>query len=81
MNRDIRRPLEKLLHQEGVERVVLGPSHSCRHSHTVGRLEYRRDIDVGILVRGYSGDGVHDLFVYIRPEKVEDVKEYLENIR
>lgn len=72
VDRDLKRSLKKLLRQTGVVKVVLGPFHNCRHNSTVGSLLFQADIDAGIKIKGFCGDGVRDLFVYVKPPERKD---------
>jgi hypothetical protein len=64
-DKSLKGPVNRLLAQKGVDRVVLGPYHNCRHRFPVGSLRFQADTDTGIKVKGYCGDGIRDLFVYL----------------
>ena len=80
LNKELKNAVIWLERQTYVTKIVLGPYHNCRHHYTLGLLKYQRDIDAGIKVNGYDGDGIRDIFVYIDPiEKREEVKKSLES--
>jgi len=59
-----------------VSKVVLGVSEACRHKYSPGHLRFKMDVDGGIKINGYSGNGVMDIFVKIDPiESRESIKE------
>jgi hypothetical protein len=62
-------------HLQGVEKVVLGISESCRHKYPPGHIRFKMDVEGGIKVTGYSGKGVTDIFIKIDPISCrEDIK-------
>lgn len=63
-----------------VKKVVLGFSECCRHKYPPGHLRFKKDVEGGIKINGYSGNGVTDMFVLIDPlSEREKVKTLLEN--
>ena len=64
---------------EGVQKVVLGLSESCRHKYPPGHIRFKMDVPGGIKVNGYSGIGVTDIFIRIHPiSRREIIKSMLE---
>jgi len=65
-------------HLPGVQKVVLGISEACRHRYPPGHIRFKRDVEGGIKVTGYSGKGVTDIFIKIDPiTKREEIKEMI----
>ncbi len=50
-----------------VQKVVIGISEACRHKYSPGFIRFKSDVDGGIKVIGYSGNGVMDIFIRIDP--------------
>lgn len=64
----------------GVNKVVLGISEACRHRYAPGTIRFKRDVDGGVKLNGYSGNGVIDIFVRIDPiSKRELIKVQIQN--
>jgi hypothetical protein len=66
-----------------VSKVVIGISESCRHKYAPGHIRTKMDVEGGIKVNAYSGNGVTDIFIKIEPiserEKVKErIKERFE---
>lgn len=57
---------------DGVKKIVLGFSESCRHRYSPGHIKIRSKVDGGIKVNAYSGKGVTDVFIRISPEDLID---------
>ena len=80
VNKELKNSITWLQKQKYVSKIVLGPYHNCRHKCPLGSLKYKRDIDAGIKIDGYCGDGIRDIFVYIDPiEEREKVKRSLDD--
>ena len=63
---------------ECVTKVVLGLTENCRHKFPPGHLKIQMNKDGGMKLKGYSGNGVVDIFVKVDPiEKLESVKTLL----
>lgn len=59
----------------GVSKVVIGISESCRHKYAPGVIRFKTDVDGGIKINAYSGNGITDLFIKIDPiSERENVK-------
>lgn len=59
----------------GVEKVVLGRSEACRHKYPPGHIRFKSDVDAGIRVNTYSGKGITDAFIRIKPlSKRDEIK-------
>lgn len=52
---------------QGVSKIVIGISESCRHKYPPGHIRFKMDVDGGIKINAYSGNGVTDLFIKIDP--------------
>jgi hypothetical protein len=50
-----------------VTKTVIGISESCRHRYPPGHIRFKKEVDGGIKVNGYSGNGVTDIFIKIDP--------------
>lgn len=50
-----------------VSKIVIGISESCRHKYPPGHIRFRRDVNGGIKINAYSGNGVTDIFIKIEP--------------
>ena len=62
-----------------VTKVVIGISESCRHKYPPGHIRFKMDVDGGIKVNAYSGNGVTDLFIKIEPiSEREHIKDLLQ---
>jgi hypothetical protein len=62
----------------GVSKVVIGISESCRHKYPPGFIRFKSDVDAGIKINAYSGNGVTDLFIKIDPiSERENIKAHL----
>ncbi len=69
--------IEKL---PGVSKIVIGISESCRHKYPPGHIRFKMDVDGGIKVNAYSGNGVTDIFIKIDPiSQRELIKAQLKN--
>lgn len=61
-----------------VKKVVLGFSESCRHKYSPGHIRFKMDVDGGIKVNSYSGNGVTDIYIKVEPiSERENVKEMI----
>ncbi|MGD9592691.1 MAG: hypothetical protein AB7V32_09245 [Candidatus Berkiella sp.] len=52
---------------QGVSKIVIGISECCRHKYPPGHIRFKMDVDGGIKINAYSGNGVTDLFIKIDP--------------
>lgn len=57
-----------------VKKVVLGRTESCRHRYPAGHIKLQGDSDGGIRIKGYSGNGVVDIFLVIEPQDKEEIE-------
>lgn len=74
----VKKSLKWLQTVDGVSKVVIGISESCRHKYPPGHLKFKMDTDAGITLNAYSGMGVTDIFIRIDPiEQREHVKSAL----
>ncbi len=79
LERSVKKSLKWLESNEGVAKVVIGISECCRHKYPPGYLKFKMDVDAGLTLNAYSGNGVTDLFIKIEPiELRESVKEALQ---
>jgi hypothetical protein len=62
---------------DNVTKIVIGISKCCRHKYPPGNIRVRIDVDAGIKVNAYSGNGVTDIFIKIDPiterEKIKKI--------
>lgn len=78
MGKALKRSVQWLESLPSVTKVVLGFSESCRHKYAPGHIRFKMDVDGGIKINGYSGNGVTDIFVKIDPiEERESIKALL----
>jgi len=71
----VKKTLQWLKGIPGVAKVVIGISESCRHRFPPGYIRFKLDVEGGIKINGYSGNGVTDLFIKIDPiSERENVK-------
>jgi hypothetical protein len=63
----VKKSLQWLQGISGVAKVVIGISESCRHRFPPGYIRFKLDVEGGIKINGYSGNGVTDLFIKIEP--------------
>lgn len=76
LDKDLKKSIRWLETVPGVKKIVIGISESCRHRYAPGQLRLKADVDGGIKINGYSGNGVVDLFIKIEPiSRREHVKE------
>jgi hypothetical protein len=71
---DLNRSIRWLESLSIVKKVILGFTESCRHKYAPGHLRYQMDVQGGMRVIGYSGNGVTDLFLRVEPKDIEEVK-------
>lgn len=71
----VKKNLQWLQGLPGVTKVVIGISESCRHRFPPGYIRFKLEVEGGIKINAYSGNGVTDLFVKIDPiSERENVK-------
>lgn len=73
LDKHLKHSIHWLEQQPGVTKVVLGISESCRHRYSPGHLRFKMDVDGGIKINAYSGNGVMDIFVRIDPISQREV--------
>lgn len=79
LDKDLKRSIRWLENIQAVKKIVIGISEACRHKYAPGHLRFKLDVDGGIKINGYSGNGVVDLFIKIVPiTKREEVKTKIE---
>lgn len=67
ISKDLKQSIEWLDRSDYVTKIVLGQAESCRHRYPPGHLKVLRDEDGGLSVKGYSGNGVINLFIRVNP--------------
>ena len=67
LDKELKRNIKWIEGLPEVTKVVLGFSESCRHRYAPGTIRFKMDVDGGIKVNGYSGKGVTDIFIRIKP--------------
>lgn len=76
VDKHLKKNIQWLEKVPSVTKVVLGISEACRHRYAPGYLRFKMDVEGGVKMNGYSGNGVMDIFVRIDPiEEREAVKE------
>ena len=71
----VKKNLQWVQRLPAVTKVVIGISESCRHRFPPGYIRFKSDVEGGIKINAYSGNGVTDLFVKIDPiSERENVK-------
>ncbi len=76
LDKDLKKSIRWLESISGVTKIVIGLSEACRHKYAPGHLRFKMDVDGGITINGYSGNGVVNLFIRINPiSEREQVKE------
>lgn len=71
---DLDRSIRWLESLASVTKVVLGRTENCRHSYTPGYIRHQRDVPGGFYIKGYSGNGVVDIYVGVTDTARETVK-------
>lgn len=78
LDKDLNKSIRWLESVAGVKKIVIGISEACRHKYPPGHLRFKKDVDGGIKINAYSGNGVVDLFIKINPiSERENVKKKL----
>lgn len=72
LDKELKRSIRWLETIEGVSKIVIGQSEACRHKYAPGYLRFKMDVDAGITLNGYSGNGVVNLFIRIKPIESRD---------
>ena len=80
LGKDLKRSVDWLQKFDSVTKVVLGRVEACRHKYSPGHIRFQMDKDGGISTKGYSGNGVMDIFIRINPiEDRDDMKREIED--
>lgn len=75
LDKSLKPSIRWIEHLSPISKVILGFSKACRHKYPPGHIRFKRDMDGGIKVNGYSGNGVIDIFLKISPiEQREFIK-------
>ena len=67
LDNQVKKNIEWIKKIPSVTKIVIGISESCRHRYPPGHIRFKMDVDGGIKVNAYSGNGVTDLFIKIDP--------------
>ena len=57
-----------------IKKVVLARCESCRHKYADGYIRCHSNTDAGLRIKGYSGNGVMDIFLvvdYVNQDKIK----------
>ncbi len=75
----LRRPLEDLFDQEGVDRILMCKrARIHKNRFPKGHLIYVSDIHSGIKIKGYASGCIHEIVVVVKPlEKRDEVRNYI----
>lgn len=65
--RELKKSFLWLENLRAVKKIILGRHAACRHSYPPGYIRWQKDTTTGLHLKGYTGDGVQDLFVIIEP--------------
>lgn len=55
-----------------VDRVVIHRVENCRHKYSPGMLRVRRSSVGGLMLSGYMGRGIADIFVHLSLENLDE---------
>ena len=78
LDKDVKHNIAWIQDLTYVTKVVIGISESCRHKYSPGHIRFKMNVDGGIKINAYSGNGVTDLFIKIEPvSERENVKELI----
>ena len=72
LGKELKRSMDWLAKFDSVTKVVLGRVEACRHKYSPGHIRIQMDKDGGISIKGYSGNGVMDIFIKVDPIKDRD---------
>jgi hypothetical protein len=61
-----------------VKKVILGLTENSRHKFPPGFLKIQMPVAGGIKLKGFSGNGVVDLFVRVEPEHLGELTAVIE---
>lgn len=79
LDKHVRKNIEWVQSLSCVSKIVIGISESCRHKYPPGHLRFKMDVDGGIKINSYSGNGVTDIFIKIDPiSERETVKQAIQ---
>lgn len=78
LGNDLERSVKWIESFDIIRKVVLGRTESCRHAYSPGHIRFQKQTKAGIKVKGYSGNGVVDIFLVISPEDQEQFKKAFE---
>ena len=70
LGKELKRSMDWLAKFDSITKIVLGRVEACRHKYSPGHVRTQMNKDGGIAVKGYSGNGVMDIFIRINP--IED---------
>lgn len=77
LSSDLDRSVRWLESLSEVNKVVLGRTENCRHTYPPGHIRHQRDVPGGFYVKGYSGNGIVDIYVGIEKESTEKIKQLI----
>ncbi len=78
LDKDVKHNIAWIQDLPYVTKVVIGISESCRHKYPPGHIRFKMNVDGGIKINAYSGNGVTDLFIKIEPIlERENIKELI----
>lgn len=72
LDKSLKRSIKHVKKLEGVKKIILGFSESCRHKYPPGHIKIRARIEGGLKANAYSGKGVTDIFIRISPSNLID---------
>ncbi len=76
--KEVKVGVKKILKQESVKKIIVGPYENCRHAYPPGTILIKQATTTGFKLAGYDGSGVVTLYLYLKEEKNrEKVELYL----
>ncbi|MBI2790633.1 MAG: hypothetical protein HYX61_01630 [Gammaproteobacteria bacterium] len=79
LDKNVKQNIDWIKMQPHVTKIVIGISESCRHKYPPGHIRTRLDVEGGIKVNAYSGNGVTDIFIKIEPiSERENIKSLIQ---
>lgn len=61
-----------------IKKIILGISEACRHRYTPGTIRVQSEVLGGLVLNGYSGNGITKIYIQISPpERITDVREMI----
>lgn len=78
LSSDLNKSIRWLESYQEVDKIVLGYTENCRHKFSPGYLKIQSCTEAGIKIKGFSGRGVVDIFVVLKKENINLVKQLIQ---